>query len=204
MILQRGELETVCGQDVFLAALDHGCTAGRARIIGPLHRHDREHDLIEARAEHCEQHQRDEKAGKCQLDVGKTHQQRILPTTEMCSQQPNCRAETKGDQRADTGNAEADPQPVEDGAINVAPLVVRPEPMMGAGGPDATGRQLGIGNAQLGKVEWVLYCQMRGQQGADHGDKHDAESQNGTWRIQNFRQTSRHLNSLRTLRRADR
>ena len=61
------------GIDVFLALLDERGAAHRSRVIGPLHRDQRDHDLVDALAEHREQHQRDEDRRKRKLQVDDAH-----------------------------------------------------------------------------------------------------------------------------------
>ena len=52
------------GLDIFLALLDQGGAAHGAREIGPLHEHQRHHDLAEPLPDQRQQHQRDQDGRK--------------------------------------------------------------------------------------------------------------------------------------------
>ena len=139
----RRQREAARRLDVFLAPLDQRRAAHGARVVGPLHRDQRDDDLVDALAQDREQDQRDQDRRERQLDVDDAHDQRLDPAADIGRDQarPRCRWRARSPCSIDA-DAERDAQAVEDRRQHVAALVVGAEPERAAGRAPASRRQL--------------------------------------------------------------
>ena len=171
--------------DVLLLALDQRRTADRARIVGPLHRNERDDDLVDALAEDRDQHQRDQDRWKGKLKVDDTHDDRLDPPADVGREQPDAGPDHHRQKAGEHTDRERDPEPVEDGAVQVAPGAVGAQPERVAVKTFRTGRLTGIQNGHLREVIGVLRRDPGRQQGEqyDHRKQHQRERRDGAFKI---------------------
>ena len=87
--------------DIFAPLLDQGGAAHGARVIGPLDDDERDDDLVDAAAEHGEQHERDEDRREGELQVDDAHDDRLDPPAGIGREHADRGADRAGDQDRD-------------------------------------------------------------------------------------------------------
>jgi hypothetical protein len=71
-----------------------------AGVVRPLHRHQRDDDLVHALAQHREQHKGDQDRRERQLDVGDAHDHRVGEAAEVRRGETEHQADREGEERA--------------------------------------------------------------------------------------------------------
>ncbi len=107
--------------------------------------------------------------GERQLHVGKAHQQAVDAATEVASQQADDDAQHQLQPHREQTYGERDAGAIEDGAPDVATLVVCTEPEALLTPYQPGGRQFGIHQIEAGLVIDVV----RGEPGRQHGGQHE-------------------------------
>ncbi len=164
---RRRQAEHLRRFDIFAPALDQRRAARGARVVGPLHRHQRDHDVGQARLEQRQQDQRQQDRRKRQLQIGDPHDQRLDAPARETGDQPQHRPQRQRDHRAHGPHAHADAQAVEDGGQDVAALVVRAEQEGHAGAGLLARGEARIEHIQLGQIVRILRRDPR------RDDRHD-------------------------------
>ncbi len=166
---RRRQRETRRGLDILLVALDQCGAAHGARVVSPLHRDERDHDLVHTLAEHREQDQRDQDGRKRKLDVHEPHDHSVDPAAEPGGGKPDREPDRERGERRYRADAEADAQAVENRRQQVASLVVAAEPERQAVDAPAAGSELGVEDVEFREIVRIL----RRDQGCAERDDQD-------------------------------
>ena len=119
--------EPASGFDVVLLPLDQRRRADGARVVGPLHGDQRDHDVAETGMQEREQDQRDQDRRERQLQVRDPHDHRVDAAAGVARDEAERDADDgRDDGRHDT-DRDADAQAEDDGRQHVAALAVGAE-----------------------------------------------------------------------------
>ena len=118
---------------VFLAALDQRRRARGTGVVGPLHAHQREDDLVHAFAQHRDEDQRHQDRGKSELDIHDAHQDALEAPAHIGGEHAEQTAQRERDHAARHAHQQRHAQAVENGRQHVPALPVRAEQVLATG-----------------------------------------------------------------------
>ena len=135
------EREARRGLDVLLAPLDQRAAAHRAGVVGPLHEHQGDDDLVDALAEDRDEDQGDEDRGKAELPIHHPHDHGVHAPAVVRREQAHAHPDEQRDDPAHHPHPEADAQAVGDRAQHVAARAVTAQQEGDLAGPGLPSRR---------------------------------------------------------------
>ena len=166
--------QPACRLDVLLVAFHQRGAARGARVVGPLHRDQRDDDLVDALAQHRQQDQRHQDRREAELDVDHPHQHLLEAAAGIGGQHAQHRAQRERDRAAHHAHVQRHTQSVQDGAEHVAALAIGTQQV----GHGAAGGALARRLARVHQVEArqeiriLRRDQWRQQRHANHRQQH--------------------------------
>ncbi|AEK63822.1 hypothetical protein CFU_3999 [Collimonas fungivorans Ter331] len=154
---QRRQAERGGSFNVFLLAFHQRRTARGARVIGPLHRHQSNDDLVDAAPGQGQQDQGDQDGRERQLDIRDSHDEGFDAAACVAGKQPQRQAQRQRDDSADDADHHRNAYTVQYRRQHVAALVVGAEQVGHAAVDRCLARlQARIHHIQLGQVVGIL------------------------------------------------